>query len=232
MRNYLIIILAFFVSSCVSIPKETVTLSQTLGNDLNQLHNSHKNFVELYYSKIKDDINRFIDDTYSPFIIHFVLKKELEKHLNGEESIYGIIEAAGQNSSKESTDEALLVMQEFQEAANFQIQSKRTELLEPIVEQEKNLIQKIDAAYENAIYANATLTAYLQSAKKVKDSQKEALNMIGLNGADTLIDNKIINASEQLNKIVLQAKEIDVKSDEAYNQIETITNQIKQIINK
>ena len=97
MNNKILVVIfsALLLVSCASIPKETVTLSKTIGSDLQILHDSHRNMVQLYYNGIKLNINTFIDDVYAPFIIHHVLEVELNKHKRGESSIYGIIENAG-----------------------------------------------------------------------------------------------------------------------------------------
>lgn len=120
-----VIFSSLLLVSCASIPKETVTLSKTIGSDLQILHNSQRNMVQLYYNGIKHNINAFIDDVYAPFIIHHVLEIELNKHKRGESSIYGIIENAGKKGGKDETEEALNVMLEFQEAANRQINAKK-----------------------------------------------------------------------------------------------------------
>ena len=75
-----VIFSSLLLVSCASIPKETVTLSKTIGSDLQILHNSQRNMVQLYYNGIKHNINAFIDDVYAPFIIHHVLEIELNKH--------------------------------------------------------------------------------------------------------------------------------------------------------
>lgn len=234
MKNKFIslIILFSILSSCVSIPKETVQLSKVLGNDLIILHDSHRNMVELYYDKIETDINSFIDDVYSPFIIHYVLKAELENYTNGEPSLYGTIETAGKTEGKIEADNALNTMTEFLEDANKQINSKRDELLLPILKQKKEIIANINKSYENAIYANSTITGYLESIRKVKESQQEALSFIGLEGTDEALNNALLQASEIVNTAVNKGKEIDVKSDEALDQIKEITDQIKKITNK
>lgn len=225
-------LLSIGISSCVSIPKETVTLSQTIGKDMVVMHNAHRIMVQIYYGQIKNDINTFIDDTYSPFIIHFVLKHELTNYQKGEVSLYGSIEAAGKNGSKKATDEAIQVMLDFQVAAMSKINEKRNELLNPIIKQETELINQIDQSYENLIYANSTVTGYLKSTRKVKESQKEALNIIGLAGADTTITNTLIKMSQQINEAVKQGKDIDVQSDDAYKQLEEVSKKIKAITNK
>lgn len=224
--------IAAILTSCVSIPKETVSLSKVLGNDLVILHNSHREVIELYYGEIKDDINVFIDEVYSPFVIHYVLKIELEKYKKGEPSLYTSIENAGKIGGGDETDEALTTMLEFQEAANAQIQSKRNELLNPIIKQEKEIINNINKSYENAIYANSTIANYLTSVRKLKESQQEALSIVGLEGSDTLVTSSLVKVSELVNEAVAKGKEIDIKGDEAYSKMEEITNQIKKITNK
>lgn len=223
---------SFLMVSCASIPKETVTLSKTIGKDLQVLHDSHRNMVQLYYSGIKTNINTFIDDVYTPFVIHHVLESELNKHKDGEPSIYGIIEQAGKIGGKSETEEALNVMLEFQEAANKQINTRRNELLSPILYQEREILSTIDQSYQNTIYANATLTAYLVSAHKVKESQNEALGIVGLNGLDTTVTNRLVELSGYVDMALEKGEKIDVRSNEAQQQIEDIVNKIKELTNK
>ncbi|WP_430822774.1 hypothetical protein [Carboxylicivirga sp. N1Y90] len=226
------LILTILFTACISIPKETVDLSQVLGKDLVALHQSHRNVVEMYYRQIKNDINEFVDEVYSPFVIHYVLKIELQKYQKGEPSLYTSIENAGKSGGKAETDEALATMLEFQEAANAQITAKRNELLKPIIKQEKEVIGHINQSYENAIRANSTITNYLISVRKVKESQQDALNIVGLEGADTLVTNSLVQVSELVSDAVEKGKEIDIKSDDAYSKLEEISNQIKKITNK
>ncbi|MDL2255466.1 hypothetical protein LJC38_02645 [Parabacteroides sp. OttesenSCG-928-K15] len=227
-----ITLLSLLMASCASIPKETVTLSKTIGSDLQILHDSHRGMVQLYYSEIKVNINTFINDVYAPFVIHHVLESELDKHKKGESSLYGIIENAGKIGGKEETEEALNIMLEFQEAANEQITTKRNELLSPIVNQEKEILREIDRYYQNTIHANATLTAYLISAHKVKESQNEALSIIGLSGMDTTVTNRLIELSGLVDTALEKGKKLDVKSEEAQQEIEHIVNTIKELTNK
>jgi len=228
-KSVILIAIISFITSCASIPKETVTLSQALGNDLVVLHQAHRNIAELHFRKIKDNINSFVDDTYAPFVIQFVLNKELQAYQAGQPSIYSILEVVEKNGGKQEIDAAVKEMADFQEAARKQIERKRNELLLPIASQEVEIIGAINQSYENAIYANSTITGYLQSVRKVKEAQQEALSAIGLKGADTLITNGLVKVSEQVNEAVRKGKEIDVKSENAFQQLEEISNQIKEI---
>ncbi len=234
MNNKILIFIfsSLLMVSCASIPKETITLSKTISSDLQVLHDSHRNMVQLYYNGIKLNIKAFIDDVYAPFVIHHVLESELSKYQEGELSIYGVIESAGKIGGKDETEEALNVMLEFQEAANQQINTKRNELLSPILQQEREILNAIDQSYQNTIYANATLTAYLVSVRKVKESQSEALTIVGLNGLDTTVTNRLIELSGFVDVALEKGGKIDIKSNEAQQQIEDIVNKIKELTNK
>lgn len=217
------------LGACASIPNETMQLSRLMGKDLVILHNAHRSMVELYYDKIVYDINLFIDETYSPFVIHYVLKIELNKYQNGEESIYGTIEQAGKTGGKAETDNALRIMSEFVGDARKQIEKKRNELLYPIISQRREIISSINKSYENLIYANSTITGYLESIKKVKESQQEALNLLGLQGKDEELNEALLQISEMVNSAVQKGKEIDIKSEDALEKIEDVMNQLKKI---
>jgi vacuolar-type H+-ATPase subunit H len=220
------------LSSCTSIPKETIVLSQTLGKDLKVLHNSHRNMVQLYYKKIKDNINVFIDEVYSPYIINTMLSSELQSYKSGEPSLYKAIEDGGKLATSEATEEALSYMQDFLEIAKSQITEKRESLLSPIEEQETELLNKINQSYEGAMLANISITNYLKSIQKLKETQQEVLSKVGLSGADTAVINTLMNVSEKVNDAVKVGKKIDIESDKALEEIEKVTKKIKQLTTK
>jgi hypothetical protein len=226
------LVVASFFTSCASIPQESVTLSQTLGEDLKVLHRAHRNIIEIHYRKIKDDINSFVDDVYAPFVIHHVLKMELKAYKEGNISLYGSIIAAGENEGKTESEAALKDMNDFQLATRKRVEKKRAELLSPIIKQEIEVVMAVNQSYENVIYANSTITGHLQSIRKVKEAQREALSMVGIAGADSLITNSLVKVSEQVGEALKKGKEIDVKSNDALKKLEEISKQIKSITNK
>ena len=231
MRRLLIFALPLFLfASCAVIPKETVTLSQSIGSDIEVLHTSHRNMVQLYYGKIKDNINTFVDDVYAPYIIHYVLESELKEYKQGNPSLYTSIENAGTKGGKEYTEQALSDMTDFCEAATEQINKKRSELLSPVVQQEKELLRTIDESYQNTLYANATLTAYLSSARKAKESQDKALSAVGLGGLNDKAAEHLVELSDYMDELLKKSREIDVKSTEAQEQIEDIISKYKDTI--
>ena len=218
------------VCSCVSIPKETVILSETLGSDLNELQRTHVNFVELYFHKAKDQINSFVDDVYAPYVIHYVLESEFEGFKEGDTTLFTVLEIAARTEGKKEANDAINEMFDFQTAARDRIESKRDELLSPITHQQDEILSAINQSYENAKYANSTITGYLKSVRKVKETQQEALSMIGMTGVDSTLTNSLIKLSGKIDDAIKEGKKIDIQSDNALNQIESISNKIKGLI--
>ncbi|RXQ95720.1 hypothetical protein EO244_07610 [Ancylomarina salipaludis] len=231
-KNIVSIVFIILLAGCASVPKETVLLSQTIGNDLQVLQQSHRNLAELYFNKIKTDINTFVDDVYAPFVIHYVLNKELQSFKKGEPSLYGTLELAGQKEGKQESENAVNEMANFQNSARKQIEKKRAELLNPILIQETELLKAINKSYLQVNNANTSVTIYLQSLRKLKEEQGQALSIVGLAGADTLVGNSLANFSEQVEEVLKRGKEIDVKSDDAYQKLQELTNKIKSLTSK
>lgn len=227
----LILIILIF-TACVSIPKETVTLSRTLGNDLKVLQNSHQNLVHLYYGKIRSDIDSFVEQVYAPYIIHHTLKVDQTNFKAGNESLFGSIKIAGEKDGEKETRDAMQLMIEFQDAIRIDIEKERKELMDPIIKEEANIISAINQSYHQTIIANSTITEYLMSIRKIKDTQQQALSLTGVANLDSLITNSLIKVSEEVNSAVKIGKTIDIKSEDASVQLEKVKNQLKKIIDK
>lgn len=232
MKKFIFLILSIvFLFGCASIPKESVRLSVALGNDLQALHKSHRAMLTLHYGKMKGQINQFVDDVYAPYAISQSLKLEMDDFKVGEESLPGLIKEASEGND-DASKEVLLYMQDFLELANEDIELMRNELLLPIEQQEAELLLKIDNAYENAIYANATLTAHLKSILKVKETQSEALQLIGLNNVHETITDYVVKASNIVDEATKTAKKVDKTSDEVLKKIDELKSKLKTIKNK
>jgi hypothetical protein len=233
LRILLILFAVCALNSCVSIPKETVQLSKAIGEDLKTLQSSHIAMVDLFYIEITRNINSFIADVYAPYIIHYVLKKEKENYNNQKQSIFGAIENAGKDTAgKTETDEAFNEMTDFLTFANTTIKKKRDELLNPIQKQQDSIIREINRSYKNTMYANSAIINYLESALKVKESQKQVLSIVGLKGKDEELNNTLLKVSSYTKSLLEKGKEIDIKSDKAKDQMKILLNEIKTTINK
>ena len=77
-----------------------------------------------------------------------------------------------------------------------------------------------------------TITNYLESTLKVKESQKQVLSIVGLKGKDKELNNSLLKVSDFTKLILAEGKEIDIKSDTAFAQMKIISDKIKSITNK
>jgi vacuolar-type H+-ATPase subunit H len=231
-RIVFITVTFYIFNSCISVPKQTVQLSSVIGTDLKVLENSHTTMVGLFYTEIINNINGFIEDVYAPFIINYVLKKELDSYHNSQPSIFEAIEDAATKGGKANTEKAYNDMSDFLKAARTQIEKKRNELLVPIQKQRDSIILNIKISYGNTILASSSVTSYLQSISSLKESQNEVLSVIGLKGKTEELTNTLLKMSDVAKSLLTKGKEIDIKSDDAYNKMKTLTDEIKSIIHK
>jgi vacuolar-type H+-ATPase subunit H len=231
-RIVFIIVTFYIFNSCISVPKQTVKLSSVIGTDLKVLENSHTTMVGLFYNEIMNNMNGFIEDVYAPFIINYVLKKELDSYHNSQPSIFEAIEDAATKGGKANTEKAYNDMSDFLKAARTQIEKKRNELLVPIQKQRDSIILNIKISYGNTILASSSVTSYLQSISSLKESQNEVLSVIGLKGKTEELTNTLLKMSDVTKSLLTKGKEIDIKSDDAYNKMKTLTDEIKSIIHK
>jgi hypothetical protein len=215
----------------VSIPPETITLSKAVGQDLQEFKRSHLSTINLYYSNLESKIDRFIDEVYGPFIIQFVLEREFESYENNKPSIISDLRQASRTgASQEDTDKALQAMVDFQRYATQQIAEKRTELIQPIREEQLKILKAINASYDHAIAANSTLTGYLASVKDVKEAQTESLALIGIDRAE--VDQSMLRVSDILDQVITKGKAIDTQAEDARNRINALIEEIKRITNR
>jgi hypothetical protein len=228
-KNLGLLAVITLITGCATVPNETVILSESLGYDLQALHESHRNCMEVYYRNIKGSINSFIDEVYAPFIIHSTLNKELDNYRKGGNSFYKNIEIAGQKGGKKDSDDVLNSMYDFLAAAREQIEKKRNEYLFPVLKQENELIHSVDQAYERAIQANSKITASLLDIRNEKENRKSILPGTGISGADTLTTNNLVRLSESIDQVVEEGKKIDIRGDDAYRQVEAVSKRIKQL---
>lgn len=233
-RIVFITLIFYIFNSCISVPKETVQLSTVIGTNIKVLENSHTTMVGLFYTEIINNINDFIEEVYAPFIINYVLKKELDNYKkNKSPSIFETIyTAASDDISKTATSKVLTDMSDFLNAAQRKIEKKRNELLIPVKKQRDSIILNINISYGNTMQANSSVTNYLQSISNLKESQQEVLSVIGLKGKAEELNKSLLKVSELTKTLLAKGKEIDLKSDEAFQKMKILTNTMKIITNK
>jgi hypothetical protein len=144
-------------TACASVPQEAVTLSSAVGNDIEQLQSGYRQTVRFAFNQMHQNGLNVIDTVFTPaFLQDFIVSGRL-------------IESA------QDPDDSTELVEYWAREAIGAIDIKRKEFLDPIQVKEDALLADIDAAFDRLISANATVTAHLNSVRKVQNLQDQAL---------------------------------------------------------
>ncbi|MDQ1353732.1 MAG: hypothetical protein QG657_4039 [Acidobacteriota bacterium] len=114
------------------------------------------------------------------------------------------------------------------------IQNKKNELLSPINDDEKKLLEEVDVSFARLINANSGITAHLNSIRKVKELEDKALSGLGLKDLRDRIQDVGVKASKKLQKAIDAIKSsedtvdsLDKTKKEIIEKIDSVTKEIK-----
>lgn len=179
--KFFIVIMILTICGCATVPKESVELSYTLGNDLEALHQSYKLIITRYFDSLRREINRSIDQVFIPaYINDYVETGQLLQHAQNKRA--DLVEA-------------------WARIAVETIDKERTVRLEPINKAEDDLLRSVDEAFDRAIRANATITAHLNSIRQVKEVQDEILQSLKLKDVRDKINDALVKVSDKAKEI-------------------------------
>lgn len=241
-RQFLLVTLAtvgLLVSSCASVPKESVELSATVGRDIATVHKSHRELAQLLFIRMKKDVNRFIDDVYAPYQIRTVMDRqyELARSSNPDEKkkslLLAINEAVKPDASDKLQSAVLKGMGSLVEKIREDVETMRKELLDPLNAQEEEVIGSIDRAYQQLHYANSIVTGHLSSVVKVHDTQTELLKEIGVErDLRKEISKNLAEASDKIAKVVESAEKADSKLEKVEERAKELKDTIRELKTK
>jgi hypothetical protein len=211
-RGAISLMLLFLILSCARPPQESVELSVTVGRDIAQAHQSHRQLAVILYSRIKKDVNRFVDDVYAPYQIHNLLKADQEDFMAGNlDTLFAALDAAIKRPDKPDVQKtALDAMNVFLQVVRADIESYRRERLAPVLSQEQKVLSTIDRSYNQIHYANSIVTGHLASMMRVYDTQEEVLKEFGLGGLHEEISQRLARTSNSVAEFVEQARKGNV----------------------
>ena len=210
--KYKIIVFIVTFISCASIPKEVVELSYTVGKDLNAIHESYKILIKKHFDGLRSQANNFLNDRWVPKYLEYFIEDG------------GLRESVHDSIPEE---EILENVQVWAEVAIEEIDLKRSELIDPINEVEKALLDSVDTAFSRILNANAVITAHLNSIRKVKEVQNEALRALGLEKIRDNINEELIKSSERAQKALEELKKAEGIIDEANEKKKELLQKVK-----
>lgn len=214
--RFLVIIMIIGYLGCASVPREVVKLSDTVGKDLNAVYVSYKDLAETYFDSLRKQVNDFVDNKWVPvYLKNFIQETDLKNKI-----------------TTFTPDQVLIYLQKWVAVATKEIKKKRDSLLNPIDEDEKKLLAAVDEAFGQLNYANATITANLQSIWKVKDLEDKALSALHLKDLRDKMADTMVTSSEKLKDAINVLKEASGMIDMVDKDTKDLEEKSKELFKK
>lgn len=224
------------LNGCPQVPKESVELSTTVGRDIAVTHKAHIQLAMLLFERMRQDVNRFIDGTYAPYQIKKAMERQKELAYSDDQgdrnkSLLLAINAAFKAEASEKLQSIVLTgMGSFITIIRNDIEQMRSELLNPLNEQEEQVLGSINRAYQQMHYANSIVTGHLSSIVKVHDAQSDMLEEFGVErDLQKDIGEGIAGVSERINLIVDSAEKVENRIDAAESTAESLKSAITEL---
>lgn len=195
---------------CASVPRESILLSQTIGDDLQAVQTSYTSLIRTHFASLRDRSNTYLDTRWMPtYLREFIRDGELVDLATDPDPVQ-VLEGVG----------------DWAEIAVSEIESKRRELLDPIDRDERGLLVSVDDAFGRLAQANAAVTAHLRSIRRVKDSEDEALQTLRLRELRDSVTVHLAGASARTAKVI---EELEKTSGEIRDTAERKEELLKRV---
>lgn len=208
------------LGGCASVPPESVKLSSTVGQQLLEIKRSHEAYINMVYNQMETQANQAVDNVYGPALIGAALNgasgKILIAHLD-----------AGKNGGTDA-QEAILFVSAFLSNIRNKVESQRAVVLQPIKDHHAAALANVDAAWSQVLQGNATITAYLTSLVKLRDTQDQLFAAAGLPDIQTKTADALTEASNDINSITNKAKEKDADLTQLNSDLQNAVDKLKK----
>ncbi len=238
MRFHLIMvsILPLWLLACAQVPPEAIELSATVGRDLAIVHESHRQLATILFNRMKDDVNRFVDDVYAPHQIQFVMNGEIavasdpDPDVRNTSTVAILNAGLASDASEESRLAAAEATQMLLQLIREDVEEMRHDLLAPLIRQEEEVLSSIDRAYHQLHYANSIVTGHLASIAKVHDAQAELLDAIGVErDLRKTVGEGLVGVSYRIARMVREAEAADDKLETAEEKARALKSEIESL---
>jgi hypothetical protein len=197
------IAVVFLLSGCAQVPKESVELSTTLGRDLQEVHQSHRQSVDLLFERDIESIDNYINNVAMPFFVSAAINRL------GTELAQNLADSTSPNSSDEDkknvSDRMALVVKEVMD----RLKKEREEVIFPLETRRKDTLAELDRAYAELQRANTVVTAHLASVVKVHSIQDDLLAKVGLKDFRSKVGEEALKANSQVAAAISDASDVE-----------------------
>lgn len=196
---------------CATVPKETVELSYALGQDIDAIHASYRNLIHEHFNNLRTEANSFITNQWKPAFLGGFIKK-------------GNLVLLASNHDPTQAFEGVSA---WVDIAIEMIENKKKELITPINNDEQSILTTVDDAFARIRRANETITAHLNSIRKVQEVQDSALKALNIRDLRDQINNQLIKASNNAAAAIDKVAKADLIIKDANEKKNNIMKKIK-----
>ena len=245
------------VAGCVSAPRQTVELAEIIDQQIAEMQVSHEKFVRLYYDKLRDEVEHFMEQKWIPQFLSNVVegrgesskqyRSDLDKayklasldwentieisKIEDEDVKKAVLEVIKKLATQEKATLGIVQL-DFSKAIQKQINKQRKELIQPIDEQEEYVLDQLRVGYADLQRSSAVIKGYLASTVEVVE-QREVI----LEKADTLETYRnILDIAMRMNDVAVAALNVAENADIGVESfLEEFSNakvELNKIINK
>jgi hypothetical protein len=225
-RNILFLSVLILITGCAQVPQSSVTLSNSISDDVVSMQKAHKSFINYYFDNLELQANELINNKYRPSLIRQIIELDVQKFKTPDkqnQSLFNAIQKAFIDNEKLSQSElntsqsnALLGMKIFYSKIDKKVELERKQLIEPLKKQRRQLLGKVDSNYINIVKKNASITALLNSVTDIHETQQSLFEMVGVE------DNLRVELGAKLTNLADDIEELQSNVDNESSKVEDV----------
>jgi hypothetical protein len=242
---------------CVSAPRATVELAEITDQQIAEMQASHEKFVRLYYDKLRDDVDHFMEQRWIPQFLSNVVEgkgeggKKFRADLDKAYKLVTLdwetviqIKDVKDEDVKETIRDAIkklatqenavlgMVLLDFSKAAQKEINTQRKLLMRPIDQQEAYVLDQLRAGYADLLRSSAAIKGYLASVVKLVEQRDAIYQKLGVLETQGKIVDVATRLSDDAVMTLNAAKEADQGVTEYLANMKKTMDEIKKIIDR
>jgi hypothetical protein len=245
--------LTLAVAACTTAPKQTVELADVVGQQIAQMQASHEKFVRLYYKGLRQDVDEFMQQKWTPQFLDNVVSgqseggKEFRDSLDRAYRLANVdwksavkIEGIEDPEVRKAAEQVIAqlairergqlgqVLLDFATEAQKQINQQRQKLIQPIDAQEAYVLDRLREGYAQLQAGSAAIKGYLASVANVAEQRDAVLQKMGVLEAERKAVSTAINVDDKAMEALNSGKTAKDGVESFLKQLSTLRDQIKQ----
>jgi hypothetical protein len=255
--RWVVIGLLLLTLGCVSAPRATVELAEITDQQIAEMQASHEKFVRLYYDKLRDDVDHFMEQRWIPQFLSNVVegkgeggkkfRADLDKAyklvtLDWETIIQikevkdeGVKETIRDAIKKLATQENAvlgMVLLDFSKAAQKEINTQRKLLIRPIDQQEAYVLDQLRIGYADLLRSSTAIKGYLASVVTLVEERDAISQRLGVLETQRKVVDVATRLSDDAVMTLNATKEADQGVTEYLANMKKTMDEIKKIIDR